>query len=153
MNNDRKLYKKRPAHPSSAFHNLRTCEAFSSLKKLPNDKYPKVHIPSSSNSRSRSASWSLSPCNRPLVAIAMDGGTWSRNSLWPSNPEAAAAWALACAWRCWQAAYILRLVAIAKIAITSQSYKHMYPQLSYKLILKKKKRYSSQTSSISRSAK
>ena len=91
--------------------------------------YMEVHIiesiiPKSSNSRSRRASWSLSPCNRPLVAKAIDGGICKRSSVWPIKPLAAAAWARAWAWSCWQVAYILKLVAIKKTPTTSQSCKH-----------------------------
>lgn len=102
-------------------------------------------IPSSSNSRSRSASWSLSPCNLPLVAIEIDGGIWKCNSAWPSNPDAAAAWALACAWSCWHVAYILRLVAITKTASIIQSWKGKGRPLFLYFM---KKRGSMKTSSI-----
>lgn len=81
-----------------------------------------ITIPRSSNSLSRSASWSLKPCNLPLVASAIDGCICNLNSVWPSRPLAAAAWAWAWAWSCWQVAYILRLVAIKNTPSTSQSY-------------------------------
>lgn len=81
-------------------------------------------LPKSSNSRSSRASWSLNPCSRPLVANAIDGGMWTRNSVWPSKPLAAAAWARAWAWSCWQVAYIRRLVASKKTPTTSHSYIH-----------------------------
>lgn len=85
-------------------------------------QYDHKYKPRSSNSRSRSASWSLSPCKRPLVARAIDGGICNRNSVWPRRPPAIAAWDCAWAWSCWQVAYILKVVAIKNTPSTSQSY-------------------------------
>ena len=89
--------------------------------------------PRSSNSRSRSASWSLRPCRRPRVASAIDGGICSRSSVWPRSPLAAAAWAWAWAWSCWHVAYILNIVAIKKTPSTSQSYRQKSTENSINL--------------------
>ena len=100
------------------------------LKYIINNRINNQNIttrPRSSNSLSRSASWSLSPCKRPLVASAMDGGICNRSSVWPSRPLAAAAWAWAWAWSCWQVAYILSVVAIKNTPSTSQSYSQEGP--------------------------
>ena len=86
-------------------------------------KTEKNYKPRSSNSRSRSASWSLRPCRRPRLARAIDGGICNLNSVWPRMPLAAAAWAWACTWSCWHVAYILNIVAIKKTPSTSQSCK------------------------------
>lgn len=88
--------------------------------------------PRSSNSRSRSASWSLRPCRRPRLASAIDGGICNRTSVWPRRPLAAAAWAWAWAWSCWHVAYILNIVAIKKTPSTSQSYKQKEDLISHK---------------------
>ena len=81
-----------------------------------------VSIPKSSNSRSKSASWSLSPCSLPLLAKAMDGGICKRRSDCPNRPlTAAAAWAWAWTCNCWQVAYILKVVAIKNTPSTSHS--------------------------------